>query len=86
MLTISIITVSISTLTALAILFRNYKSLSYVAFSVSLISTVSALLCDTMSILRPESVGEWKLAAFISEAVMVSSWLLFSASFARADK
>jgi putative PEP-CTERM system histidine kinase len=35
---------------------------------------------------RPDLLNQWKKAVFISEIIMVSSWLLFSVSFARWSK
>ncbi|HDH04687.1 MAG TPA: PEP-CTERM system histidine kinase PrsK [Nitrospirae bacterium] len=85
MLVISIITVIIAVLIAFAVIFRRYRSLPNVSFSISLLSTACVVLGDSMSIFRPESVIWWKGLVFVSEAVMVSSWLLFALSFARTN-
>ncbi|MEW6602762.1 MAG: hypothetical protein AB1499_17455, partial [Nitrospirota bacterium] len=52
---------------------------------ISLFSTASTILFDLLSMLQPDHMGELKRIVFISEAVMVTSWLFFSISFARSD-
>ena len=85
MLIISIITAIVSILLAIAVIFKRYQSLPNVSFSVSLLSTASVVLGDAICLFRPEAVTGWKNFVFISEAVMVSSWLLFTMSFARTN-
>ncbi len=83
MLTISIITAIISILLAIAVVFKRYQSLPNVSLSVSLLSTAFVVFGDAICLFRPEAVNGWKTFVFISEALMVSSWLLFTLSFAR---
>ncbi len=85
MFIISIITIIIAMLTAFAVIFRRHKRLSNVAFFVSLLSTASVIWGDSMGMLSPESMMEWKRFALASEAVTAFSWLLFTLSFARTD-
>ncbi|MBI5665470.1 MAG: PEP-CTERM system histidine kinase PrsK [Nitrospirae bacterium] len=72
-------------LLAFSILFKKHKGPANMVFSVSLLSTASVLFFDSMSMLKPEFLIEWKRIVSISEAVMIFSWFLFSLSFARTD-
>lgn len=85
MLIISLITAILTVLLALTIVFKKHKGLANMAFSISLFSTALVLFFDSMCIFKPDLLTEWKRSVFISEAVMVVSWLMFSLSFARTD-
>jgi putative PEP-CTERM system histidine kinase len=84
-LSISIFTIIIALLTALIVVFKRHKRFSDIALSLSLLLTAFVIFGDSMSMISPELVVEWKRIVFISEAVMVFLWLLFSLSFARTD-
>ncbi len=85
MLIISLITVILMVLLALIFVFKKHKGLANIVFSLSLLSTASVFFFDSMSVLKPELLTEWKRIVIISESAMVVSWLLFSLSFARTD-
>ncbi|RJQ55298.1 MAG: PEP-CTERM system histidine kinase PrsK [Nitrospiraceae bacterium] len=72
-------------LIAFVVLFRKYHRISHIAFFLSALSTAVVIGGDSLCVLRPESLVTWKRIVFIAEAVMVTSWLLFSMSFARVD-
>ncbi|RJQ17695.1 MAG: PEP-CTERM system histidine kinase PrsK [Nitrospiraceae bacterium] len=84
-LILSIITGIISILIALAVLFRDYRRLTNVAFFTGIIFTIVAIVGDSMCVLRPGSLTFWKRIVFIGEATMAPSFLLFTLSFARTD-
>jgi len=85
MLIISNIVIILTVLIALSVVVKKHASLANVVFSVSLLSTASVLFFDSLSIINPDLLTEWKRIVFFSEAVMVVSWLVFSISFARTD-
>lgn len=85
MLIISLITAILTVLLALTFVFKKRKGLANMAFSISLLSTALVLFFDSLCILKPDLLTDWKRIVFISEAVMVVSWLMFSLSFARTD-
>ena len=72
-------------LLSFAVLFKKYRHISNVTFSLSLISTAVVMIGDAMCLYLPKSVDFWKMVGFWGEAVMVPSWLLFALSFARHD-
>ncbi len=82
---ISIAAVITTILAAIIVIFGKHKDFSNVTLSLSLFATSSVIFSDSMSIFRPDSLFMWKTVVFISEAVMVSSWLLFSIRFAREN-
>ncbi len=83
MLSLSVITVIVAILTSLAVVFRRHKHIVNIVFSISLLSTSAVIFGDAMIMLQPGLLYEWKRFVFISEAVMVVAWLIFSLSFAR---
>jgi putative PEP-CTERM system histidine kinase len=83
MLTTTIITGTIAIITAIAVVFRKHSSLSNVTFSIGLLSTASVVICDSVIIFSPDLLIQWKKIVYISEVIMVVSWLLFAVSFAR---
>jgi putative PEP-CTERM system histidine kinase len=85
MLIVSLITVIFSVLLAIKVVFNSHKCLANVVLSLGLLSTASVIFFDSMSMLKPDFLIELKRIVFISEAVMVVSWLLFSLSFARTN-
>lgn len=85
MLIISIITIILAVLIALAAIFKRHNRLTNVVFSASLLAIASLILGNLMVLHRPEYVVEGERIVFISEAVMAVTWLLFSLSFARTD-
>ena len=84
MLIISLITAILTVLLASFVL-KKHAGLTNIVFSISLLSTASVLFFDSLSMLMPDLLIAWKRIVFISEAVMVVSWLLFSLSYARTD-
>lgn len=85
MLIISLITVILTVLLAFTLFYKKHKGSAYLFLSISLISTASVLFFDSLGMLKPELLTQWKRMVFVSEAVMVVSWLVFSLSFARTD-
>lgn len=85
MLVISLITIILAVLIALAVIFKRHKRLANIVFSLSLLATASLIFGNLMSIEKPEYLIEWRRVVFISEAAMAVTWLLFSLSFARTD-
>ncbi len=84
-LVISIVTSITAILLAIIVILGRYNRFTNVALSISLFATASVVFGDSMSMFKPELLFEWKRFVFISEAVMVSSWLLFALRFARVD-
>ena len=82
-LSISIAAILITILSALILVLKRHQRFSNIALSISLLATSSVIFSDSMSIVNPDSLLEWKTVAFISEAVMVSAWLLFTLRFAK---
>lgn len=82
---LSIITAITAILIAFVVFFKRYKRFSHIAFVISMLSTAFVIFGDSMCIINPESLFIWKKLVFMAEAVMVTSWLLFTMSFARAD-
>ena len=72
-------------LIAVIVIIGRHRSFSNVALFISLIATASVLFGDSMCMFKPESVIAWKKFVHISEAIMVSSWLLFSLRFAKVN-
>lgn len=81
----SIITAISAILIAFVVFFKRYDRFSHIAFLLSMLSTAFVIFGDSMCVFSPESLFVWKRFVFIAEAVMVTSWLLFTMSFARAD-
>lgn len=81
----SIITAISAILIAFVVFFKRYDRLSHIAFLLSMLSTAFVIFGDSMCVFNPGSLFVWKRFVFIAEAVMVTSWLLFTMSFARAD-
>ena len=82
---ISIAAVFLLILTGLAVIFRRYNRLSHISFFIGMVSTAVAISGDAVVISVPDALITWKGIVFMAEAVMVTSFLLFSISFARAD-
>ncbi|MBI4687023.1 MAG: PEP-CTERM system histidine kinase PrsK [Nitrospirae bacterium] len=85
MAALSIVTFIISSIVALAVLFKKHKQLSLVVFSLGLFATAFVTLGDALSILSPAWFSLWKKAVFIVESLMAPVWLLFTMSYARSD-
>ena len=85
MLIVSLITVISSVLLAFKVVFNRHKGLANILLSLGLLSTASVIFFDSMSMLKLDFLIEFKRIVFISEAIMVVSWLLFSLSFARTN-
>lgn len=84
MFIISIILAILSILVVSAVLFKKYNRLPNITFSIGLLATSAAVFGDTITILKPEIVGDLKRAVFILEGIMVVALYIFSLSFARA--
>ncbi|MBI5740250.1 MAG: PEP-CTERM system histidine kinase PrsK [Nitrospirae bacterium] len=70
---------------ASAFISRRYNRTCSVAFLLGALSTSVVIAGDTFCIFRPEALLILKRIVFTAEAVMATSWLVFSMSFARAD-
>jgi hypothetical protein len=82
---ISDFTAIVTILIAFIVFLKRYNRLTNIAFFISMFSTASVIFGDSMCLLNPGSIVLWKKFVFIAEAFMVTSWLLFAMSFARAD-
>ncbi|MBI4683520.1 MAG: PEP-CTERM system histidine kinase PrsK [Nitrospirae bacterium] len=84
-LILSIITCVTAILTAVLVVFKRYQRLTNTVFFISMFSTSAVIFGDSVSIYMPDLLVFWKRSVLINESIMVTSWLLFTLSFARED-
>lgn len=79
------VTVVTLVLVACTVFSGRYSRIAQIAFFIGSLSTAVVISGDSLCILRPTLLVILKRVVFTSETIMVTSWLLFSVSFARFD-
>ncbi|MBC8412578.1 MAG: PEP-CTERM system histidine kinase PrsK [Nitrospira sp.] len=82
---VSVFSLLMAALLAAVSMYKNYRSIANIAFSVSILSIAAVVFSDAMAVNNPDAYEMWKRTAYIAESIMAPAWLLFSMTFARTD-
>jgi putative PEP-CTERM system histidine kinase len=74
------------TIACIVALFLNRDvRLTFIALTSAMLSVVALELFDLLAILNPEDLFFWKRFSLVDEGLLLFSWLLFSAAYARRE-